>query len=183
MAIYKLSELKEKLKVGDIVKNPKDKSSGCWELSETITGKITQITKDTFFINNCLHIFDRNDRFLEIVKSEEKSKEKEENLKQTNQPSESVATTHKKTSKMQKLTATFKRFTDKPTQTLFKAGFINGNLELTETGKDTLLLLALDAYKAKLVVLAQEAIDEEKEDKQIVSLSSPLFVGKGKGTI
>lgn len=156
MAIYKRSELKGILKVGDKVAGTGYDTEICSGLKKGVIGEITKIEGNKYYINNCSHSFTYTDwngveGTLEI-------------LEQIN-PSESVATTPKKTSKMQKLTATFKRLTDKPTQTLFKAGFVDGDLELTEAGREALLSLMLAENKEALVALAQEAIDEEKEDK------------------
>ena len=63
--------------------------------------------------------------------------------------------------KMRKVTNTFKLFTDKKTQDLYKAGYINGDLEPTEQGLNALNSLLLAEYKDKLVELAREELKEE----------------------
>lgn len=67
---------------------------------------------------------------------------------------------------MQKVGIMFKKFTDKDTQTLYKAGYVNGNLELTEAGRTALLAVNFDANKAALVASAQEVIAEEEAEKK-----------------
>lgn len=67
---------------------------------------------------------------------------------------------HTKTN-MNKLGSMFKKLTDKRTQTLYKAGFINGDLELTQVGLKELHVLLFNTKLDELVVVAQEKIDEE----------------------
>ena len=69
----------------------------------------------------------------------------------------------KKGTIMSKLTSMFKVLVDKDTQVLKKAGFINGDLELTSEGQSALNAVLFNANKAELVKLAQEMLDEEKE--------------------
>ena len=56
-----------------------------------------------------------------------------------------------------------KRLLDRKAQTLYKAGYINGDLELTEEGKNALNTILFDEHKAALVELAEEAIEEQEE--------------------
>ena len=63
---------------------------------------------------------------------------------------------------MNKLKPMTKRLLDKDTQTLCKAGYINGDLELTENGRNALDTIIFTANKAELVKMAQEELDEEK---------------------
>lgn len=71
----------------------------------------------------------------------------------------------KKKGLMKKLTTMLKKLLDADTQTLVKAGYINGDLELTETGTQALISHLFFANKADLVVLAQADLDEaEKEE-------------------
>ena len=73
-----------------------------------------------------------------------------------------INTTNKQTT-MQKLTSTMKRMLSKSLQEQFKAGLRNGNLELTETGKNELLeILAVEKEK-ELTEIAKDIIKEEKE--------------------
>lgn len=71
---------------------------------------------------------------------------------------------YKKSNKiiMQKITPMLKRLLDKNSQTLYKAGYINGDLELTDKGRSALNALIFETNKVELVKLAQEDIDEEK---------------------
>lgn len=63
---------------------------------------------------------------------------------------------------MKTLNIMMKKLLDGDTQTLVKAGYVNGDLELTSEGRDALNSIAFDAHKAALVALAQEKLDEEK---------------------
>jgi len=58
-----------------------------------------------------------------------------------------------------------KRLLDEDTQTLVKAGYINGDLELTEAGKKALWAIIFTANKAALVTEATEAIADAKESE------------------
>jgi len=64
--------------------------------------------------------------------------------------------------KMNKLKPMMKRLLDKDTRTLYKAGYINRDLELTENGRNALNTILFTANKAELVKMAQEELDEEK---------------------
>lgn len=81
------------------------------------------------------------------------------------QSSNSVATTPKKISKMNKLTTMLRRQLSKDSQALYKAGFIGETLELTTSGIEALQVIAFDTHKTELVVMAKEQLAEEKEDK------------------
>lgn len=67
---------------------------------------------------------------------------------------------------MKTLGTMMKRLLDKDTQTLVKAGFVNGDLELTEEGRKALLAIQFSEKKSELVILAQEVLDEERESKK-----------------
>ena len=62
---------------------------------------------------------------------------------------------------MQKLGTMMKKLLDADIQTLVKAGFIDGNLDLTSEGSNELENVIFDDYKAKLVVVAKAKLDEE----------------------
>ena len=64
---------------------------------------------------------------------------------------------------MQKLTSMLKRLLDKNAQKLYKVGFINGDLELTESGKRELWGIIFDTYKKELVEKAEEIIKENEQ--------------------
>lgn len=66
---------------------------------------------------------------------------------------------------MQKIGPLMKRLLDSDSQVLVKAGLVNGNLELTETGKDAILTILFADKKSELVSLAKEIIEEEKSEK------------------
>lgn len=69
---------------------------------------------------------------------------------------------NKKTN-MQKLTSMLKRLLDKNAQKLYKVGFINGDLELTESGRRELWGIIFDTYKKELVEKADEIIKENEQ--------------------
>ncbi len=62
---------------------------------------------------------------------------------------------------MNQVKAMFKRLTDAGAQTLYKAGYINGDLELTDKGTRALNAINFDANKPALVAEAQAELDEE----------------------
>lgn len=69
---------------------------------------------------------------------------------------------NKKTN-MQKLTSMLKRLLDKDAQKLYRVGFINGDLELTESGRRELWGIIFDTYKKELVEKADEIIKENEQ--------------------
>ena len=64
---------------------------------------------------------------------------------------------------MTKAKTLFTRLVDKDVKTLYEAGFLNGDLELTEEGKKELLNIVFLANKAELVKVAEEKLKEEKD--------------------
>ncbi len=70
-----------------------------------------------------------------------------------------------KKSMASKLGTMMKKLLDADTQVLVKAGFINGDLELTSEGSNELENAIFDDYKAKLVAVAKEKLAEEEADK------------------
>lgn len=67
-----------------------------------------------------------------------------------------------KTNKMTTIGNMMKRLLDADTQTLVKAGYINGDLELTEAGKKALWAITFTLNKDALVKEAQEVLDAVK---------------------
>ena len=75
-------------------------------------------------------------------------------------------TTINKKTFMKQLKGLMKKLLDADTQKLVKADYINGDLELTEKGKNTIFEMIFLENKAELVKLAEEEIKEaEKESK------------------
>lgn len=71
-----------------------------------------------------------------------------------------------KKSFMKTLSLMMKKILDADAQTLVKAGFLNGDLLLTEEGKDALLTMLFDKFKPDLVKEAEAVIaEEEKKSK------------------
>ena len=68
-----------------------------------------------------------------------------------------------KTNFMQTLKGMMKRLLDSETQTLYKAGLLNGDLQLTDAGKLALLELQFVEKKAELVKMAEEMLKEEEQ--------------------
>jgi len=66
---------------------------------------------------------------------------------------------------MNKLNSMMKCLLDSDTKTLVKAGYINGDLLLTQDGQDALNSIVFEINKAQLVKKAEEKLAEEKEDK------------------
>ena len=64
---------------------------------------------------------------------------------------------------MKKLTPMLKTMLDKKGRTLYKAEFLNGDLELTEEGKGALMTILFEANKDELVKVAEDVIKESKE--------------------
>lgn len=70
-----------------------------------------------------------------------------------------------KNNKMSKVGNMMQRLLDKDTQKMVKAGFINGDLELTDLGKKVLWAIIFSANKAEFVKEADLAIEEAKDVK------------------
>ena len=66
---------------------------------------------------------------------------------------------------MNKLTSALKRALSKPLQKQYKAGIINGELELTDEGRNILLDLLSVKQEKELTARAEEIIKEAKEEK------------------
>lgn len=66
---------------------------------------------------------------------------------------------------MQKLTSAMKRALSKEMQSQFKAGLRNGNLELTNQGVKELMELLAHKHQKELTDIANEMIEEEKENE------------------
>ena len=67
---------------------------------------------------------------------------------------------------VKKLGIMMKKILDTDVQSLVKAGFINGDLELTNEGMKALTAVLFDANKAALVVMANEMIAEEENSNK-----------------
>ncbi len=65
---------------------------------------------------------------------------------------------------MQRLTAALKRRFSKSDRTLYRAGFFNQDLTLTDEGLASLEALLVETHIKELVIEAQEVIDEEEKD-------------------
>lgn len=64
-----------------------------------------------------------------------------------------------------KLNAMLKLILGKDEKVLYKAGYIDGELKLTQKGTEALLALQFQSFKTDLVKAAQEDLDEMKEEK------------------
>ena len=68
-----------------------------------------------------------------------------------------------KKSIMFKLNSMMKRLLDADIKKLIKGGLINGDLQLTEEGKETLMSIIFEGNKAELVKVAEENIKEAEK--------------------
>jgi len=68
---------------------------------------------------------------------------------------------HKGEGKTMNLNTMMKKLLDKNTQKLVKAGYINGDLELTREGNEALTAILFEQNKEELVKLAEEKLKEE----------------------
>jgi len=68
---------------------------------------------------------------------------------------------------MQTLNSMMKRLLAKDIQTLYKACYLNGDLKLTDKGKEVLMAILFQQPEVKkaLITQAQEEIDEEEKIK------------------
>ena len=79
---------------------------------------------------------------------------------------ELVSSSKNKKTTMNKLTSMLKRLLDADSQLLYKAGFLNGDLEITEEGLKELNGILFNAYMPQLVEKAKEIIAEEEKRMQ-----------------
>ena len=68
--------------------------------------------------------------------------------------------------KPMKLNLMMRRLLNADIKKLIKAGLINGNLLLTDEGKNALYALLVETHKKELVEIAKEIIAEKKEDRE-----------------
>lgn len=68
--------------------------------------------------------------------------------------------------RMNKLSAIARRILSKENRTLYKAGFITEDLQLTATGKDAVFAILFDNLKEELVGEAKALIKSKKEDEE-----------------
>lgn len=73
--------------------------------------------------------------------------------------------TNKKPNMAQSLKGLMSRLLDSDTQKLYKAEYINGDLQITEKGKNKILELLFVQLKAELVKLADEELKEAEGKK------------------
>src|SRR2546422_1026016 len=67
---------------------------------------------------------------------------------------------------LQKLSSTLKRVLTPSLQKQYKAGFRNGDLALTEVGKNELLEILANAHEKELTDSADEVVKEEENEKK-----------------
>lgn len=70
-----------------------------------------------------------------------------------------------KQTKTMKLNSMMRRLLNADVKKLIKAGLMNGDLLLTEEGKNAIYALLVETHKKELVEIAKEIIEEQKEDK------------------
>ena len=163
-----IAEAKSKLEVGDWVRT---NGSG-FDTTNFFEGKIGEITESRFYVwqnekmgckgklsptskgYKCSWEIDWNNSRAEI-----------EILRSKNADADPKTLTSKLTKKMKTLSIFFKRLVDSDTQSLYKVDYINGELALTERGKNALLVLLFAANKKELVQMAEEEIAEAEKAK------------------
>jgi len=147
----KISEAKGKIKIGDWVRT----NGGVDVTRSFFEGEIGEIYYDRFYVwqneidgsRGSISPFTRGYKYscvifwsspgeIEILKSE---------------------------TTMQKLTSTLKRVLSPELQKLYKAGLIDGNLELTDEGQNEIWALLLKQFEAELTKVAEEKLSEEKK--------------------
>ena len=64
-----------------------------------------------------------------------------------------------------KLSAFARRFFDEKLKSLYRAGFVDGNNELTDKGREYLEVIVLEKYMDDLVVEANRIIEERRKKK------------------
>jgi len=134
-------------KVGDRVRVIKSLMSGCALMGdELLILMLHHQTKNGLFMRACFP--DNPNRFFGAYSTE----------LQVIEP----ATPEKKPI-MKKLNNMMKRLLDADTQTLVKAEYINGDLELTGKGQEALYSVLFADKKADLVALAQVELDDTKK--------------------
>lgn len=123
------------------------------------------MSKDQIVVPACVHEGDvyllRGDTFGSICREHQNSW-KLVSTEFSIVESESILTKIK--TMLQKLTPALKKALSPTLQSQYKAGFINGGLELTEAGKSELLCLVKEDYEEKLAERAKEVIAEEEKD-------------------
>jgi len=72
----------------------------------------------------------------------------------------------KRKGKFMKLNAMMKRLLDEDTKALVKAGYLDSNLELTDSGREAMTALVFEQQKAAMVKQAQEVIAEREACKK-----------------
>ncbi len=72
---------------------------------------------------------------------------------------------NKEKTMLKKLSKTLKRILSKPMQSLYKADWVNGDLELTEAGKKNLWAILLEKHEEELAKEADSLIAELKKVK------------------
>lgn len=68
--------------------------------------------------------------------------------------------------KPMKLNSMMRRLLNADIKKLIKAGLMNGDLLLTDEGKNALYALLVEAHKKELVEIAKEIIAEKKEERE-----------------
>ena len=77
---------------------------------------------------------------------------------------ESVQLEQKNKGIIMKLNSMMRRLLNADVKKLIKAGLMNGDLLLTEEGKNAVYAILVEAHKKELVEIAKEIIEEQKEE-------------------
>ena len=165
-------DTKHKFKEGDRVKvigrNPKNIYGG-------IEGKTAIVKSLNGWVNGIekyILTFDSEsfNRYWDLTEDLELVSSEGDRNHLSNGDSHSTVTTVKKNKlmeKLRKIPSTLKRILDKDLQSMYKVGFINGDLALTAEGEKEVLnyLITVTATKKAISDIAKAIIVESKEDK------------------
>lgn len=155
-----------KFKVGDMVRCINKNANLSSELEIGKCYLVTRVSKDKEEYLLSLHNIDSrwSDYQFELV--EEESTQLGTYTYSTSFYADFPATEEPKKTLMQKLTTTLKRVLNSNMQALYKAGYINGDLELTDTGRRALNTLMLELHEEALAKMAQEDLKEMEKEQE-----------------
>lgn len=155
---YLISEAKDKLKVGDWVRTNGD---DVYTRDTPIEGEIGDIDNDGFYIFQ-----NQADGAVGRIQPETRGYKYSWRVYWERHPRHEnawVEILDRNSYTMKKLTSSLKRILSPELQKLYKAGLIDGNLELTESGKNEIWALLQKQFEEELVKVAEEIIEEEEK--------------------
>jgi len=139
----KISEARGRLKIGDEIRTNGD----CGRIRSRgfFTGKVISVNVDSFNVDSQSEGYRSWGIFFD-------------------NPGEIKLLNRKEVTIMNKLSIMMKKLLSSDIQTLVKAGYINGDLNLTTEGERALNAVLFEANKKALVELAEKELADAKED-------------------